>query len=116
MRRTSQALWALILLLTGGGAGVLLRGADRPARAQGTAIPSYEYQVEDLRSFGPTGGTKVEKDRLFNDFGKEGWRLAGVIGQTVVFERSRVAGAPARRPGSAPEKSPTSAPPAESID
>ena len=110
MRRISQALLAASLLA----AAVALGRGVGAARAEPVAAAGLEYQVVDLqKAYGPGSGTEAEKDKLLNGFGKEGWRLAGVIGQTVVFERPR---APApRRPEKAPPP-PAATPPAETMD
>lgn len=84
--------WSLCTLLVGGGAGVLLRDAVRPAEAQMPAT-NYEYQTA------ATGSLKSEEeaDKLLNSFSKEGWRFVGHVGEEgrpmAVFERPLARGA-----------------------
>jgi hypothetical protein len=76
MKRSIPVLLALTI---GCATGAAVRDIVAPARAQGQAGPSYEYDIVDYNMWSA-------KDTV-NKYGRQGWRLVQVSNAGFYFER-----------------------------
>jgi hypothetical protein len=61
-----------LMLMVGCATGAAVRDLVAPARAQGQAGPSYQYEVVDSSS------SSEEDKQILSKYGREGWRLVAV--------------------------------------